>query len=164
MSKLRGGRRIQALARLMVVGAISLLAASPASASDFFVVLRAGQGCAFAVGVEPGDATPTIKELPVGAADITFTNVDTGATYLWRSRYTSSETFDPSTKSFHYVVIGNFWEGFMPGDQGPWGKVAKPGAELLFSGQLDYTRNRNDVITSFSYTGTYLDLCALLSQ
>jgi hypothetical protein len=90
--------------------------------------------------------------------------VDTGATYRWRSSYTSSETVDSSTNSSHHVVTGTFWEGFMPGDQGPWGEVEKPGAELLFIGQLDYTRDENDVITAFSHTGSYLDLCALLSE
>ncbi len=40
--------------------------------------------------------------------------------------------------------------------------VQEPGAELLLSGKLSYTVTSENVLTAFSFKGTYQDLCQLL--
>jgi hypothetical protein len=138
---------------------IFLSAASPATAAELSFTLPArDNGCAVDLQVDVDSVGPG------GPANITITNLATGASYLQRSRYTETVTFDPTTRSEHIEVIGNKWIRLYPGEPGPDGVVREPGAELLVSGTLEYTLDRKGVLTAFSLNGTYDDLCALLSE
>ena len=146
---------------LLLATGIFLFEATPASADHSFIIPASDNGCAVDLKVEAEHGSGAASTR-IGYGDITFTNLETGATYLQRSRYTSTATFDPSTKSWHVTITGNVWMALFPGDAGPSGVVRDPGLELLVSGTLEFTLNRKDVVTSFSLTGTYDDLCALL--
>jgi hypothetical protein len=94
-----------------------------------------------------------------------MSNLETGATYLQRSRYTETEIFDPSTNTLQVTITGRIWIGFFPGDLGPSGVVQWPGAALAFSGTVELTVDADTfAYTAFSYTGAYIDLCAELSD
>jgi hypothetical protein len=147
-------------AALLVAG-ISLSAASPAWAFHDFIIPARENGCGVDLHVQAEHLTDRV---PIGNGDITITNLDTGASYLQRSRYTLTETVDPKTRSVHVTTIGRIWIALFAGDEGPTGVVQEPGLELLFSGTTEATFNKKNVITSFSYTGEYQDLCALLSD
>jgi hypothetical protein len=146
---------------LVLATGIFFFAASPASADHSFILPASDNGCAVDLKLEAEHGSGTAR---IGYGDITFTNRETGATYLQRSRYISTETFDPSTRSWHINVKGNIWMPLYPGEPGPSGVVQEPGLELLVSGTLDYTLNRKGILTSFSLVGTYNDLCALLTD
>src|SRR5262245_52150057 len=76
--------------RLTSVGLAMLLPlaiAAPATAADGFVI-PAGEGCAFDVFVSATDLPEAVGDHnPVGFGNITFTNLDTGAWYLQKSRH-----------------------------------------------------------------------------
>jgi len=141
---------------------LSSLSASPASAADVSFISPADEnGCGVDLLIE---ADFSVDRNPVGYGDITFTNLETGASYLQRSRHTDTETFDPSTGNWHIVVMGKIWTPLYPGEPGPEGIVQEPGVELLTSGRLEYTLTSEGVLTEFSLDGTYVDLCAELSD
>jgi len=153
----------RAITAALLVCVITLVAASPAWAFHDFIIPADENGCGFDLHVQ-ADHLPDRARAPIGSGDITFTNLETGATYLQHSRYTATETVDPATGSVHVTIIGRIWIEFYPGDQGPSGEVQEPGLDLLFSGTIEFTVNENDVFTAFSNTGEYKDLCALLSD
>ena len=161
MSEHRGHKRRHISSVAVLVTAISLFAVSPALAFHSFTIPASQNGCGVDLQV---DAEHLSDRVPIGNGDITITNLETGATYLQRSRYSATETFDPSTKSFHVSITGRIWIALYPGDQGPSGEVQEPGAEFLFSGTVEFTYNKRGVITAFSYEGEYSDLCAELSD
>lgn len=146
---------------LTVTTGIFLVTATPASAYHSFVIPARDNGCGVDLKAEAEHGSGTASAR-IGYGDITFTNLETGATYLQRSRYTSTETFEPSTRSWHVKITGNIWMELFPGEAGPSGVVREPGLELLVSGALQFTITSKNVVTSFSLTGTYDDLCALL--
>ncbi len=145
---------------LTLVTGTSLLAASPAGADHSFTIPASENGCAVPLQVE---AEHGADRVPIGYGDITFTNLETGATYLQRSRYTGTETYDPSTQSLHVTIKGRIWHAVFPGEPGPSGVVQEPGLELLLSGKVNVTFDENGVLTAFSLDGTYTDLCEKLS-
>jgi hypothetical protein len=152
---------------LITLATLSLFAATPAAASHSFVIPADENGCGADLQVEAvhlADRAPDSDRDPLGYGDITFTNLETGATYLQRSRYQETVTFDVSTDSFHITITGRIWMQVYPGEQGPSGVVQEPGLELLTDGKLEYTLGSNDVLTAFSLEGTYIDLCAELSS
>ena len=138
------------------------IAAGPASADHSFTSPASDNGC----GVDlQADATHGSGRARIGYGDITITNLETGATYLQRSRYTATETFEPSTGSTHSpdrrklfgsVCSPETW------DRLGWSK--SQALELLVSGRLKFTLNNEFVVTAFSLNGTYDDLCALLTD
>lgn len=146
---------------LTLATGVFLVAASPASADHSFIIPASDNGCAVDLKVE---ATHGSGHARIGYGDITFTNLETGATYLQRSRYRMTETYDPSTNSWHVEIRGNIWHAVYPGEPGPSGVVQEPGLELLVSGRLNVTFDSNGAVTAFSLRGTYDDLCALLSD
>ena len=166
MSKLHGRRRRTITVLLAMMAAISLFAASPAAGASSFV-FRAGTVCAFDVQLadeeQPQDGSVGDHARAAVNADITITNLETGATYLWSSRYTGTETFDPTTKTYHVTDVGRILSWFFDGDIGPDGPVGESGALLGFDGTREYTITKKGVVTAFSFTGTYIDICALLS-
>lgn len=107
---------------------------------------------------------PTYERNPVGFGNITFTNLDSGATYLQRSRLIPNEKFDPETNTVWIEEKGRLFIQFYAGDQGPTGEVDEPGALLAFSGSLQFTWDLNTgLFTDFSYEGKVTDLCAELA-
>ena len=153
----------RAVTAAVLVSAITLITASPAWAYHDIIIPADQNGCGFDLHAQ-ADHLPDVARAPIGYGDITFTNLETGATYLQHSRYTATETVDPKTRSVHVTIIGRIWFELYPGDQGPSGEVREPGLDLLFSGTIEFTVNREGVITAFSHAGTYQDLCALLSD
>ena len=160
------GKRVRSirLATVIAIG-ITLLAVPAASAEEGFV-LPAGQGCSFDVHVEEGPSPDTGGDRnPVGSGNIIFTNLESGATYLQRSRHIGTETFDPDTNTVQVEERGRIFIWFYPEDQGPNGVVGEPGAVLAFSGPLQYTLDLDtELFLSFSYEGTYIDICAELAD
>jgi hypothetical protein len=159
------GRRSRSIRLALILGAaVTLVAAPAASAAESFIV-PAGQGCAFDVLVQPVHQEHPGDRFPIGFGNITMTNLDTDATYLQRSRYTITETFDPLTNTFKDAVTGRIWIEFYPGDEGPGGVVGEPGAALAFSGNVQVTIDADTgAYRAFSYEGTFTDLCAQLAE
>jgi hypothetical protein len=158
------GRRNQRTGLLLtLVAALSLFAASPVAAADYSEIMPADENpCGVDILLEV-DFLPTDRA-PIGYGDITFTNLETGATYVQRSRYLETWTFDASTESWHATTLGRKWIPLYPGEPGPSGVVQEPGLWILTYGKLEGTLTDNDVLTAFSLKGTYTDLCAELSS
>jgi hypothetical protein len=145
------------------VAGITLFAV-PAALADDAVVIPAGDGCAFDVLVEQTVGAPGDR-VPIGFADYTFTNVDTGDSYLQKSRVVFTETFDPETNSLLFEVTGRFYSSFFVGDQGPEGEVEFPGLLLAFKGSIQFTLGLDTgLYTAFSYQGKSVDICAELAD
>jgi len=163
MSEYGGRKRIRIWALLTLSTAIVLSPSAPARADHSFTLPASDNGCGVDLRVEAEHGSGRASSR-IGYGDITFTNLETGATYLQRSRYTETETFDPSTGSTHIQILGNIWIALYPGEPGPSGVIQEPGAELLVSGRLTITFDENFVVTAFSLNGTYDDLCALVTE
>jgi hypothetical protein len=135
------------------------------------IFLPAGLGCAFPVRGQPGEGSRAmITEFSDGRvqtidwAQANLTNLDTGETILWRSRFLIRETIDPATNELVSVVSGRHFVLLFPGDQGPSGEVGEPGALLGIVGRERITVDLDTgVVTSYSLNGQATDLCALLS-
>jgi hypothetical protein len=130
-------------------------------------VFPAGFGCAFDVGVLPNSPT-RITQFSDGRtvtqvnAEPTFTNLDTGESFVNRTRFTATETYDPVSNDILDVGSGRFVLEFFPGDQGPYGVIGNDGGLFVFAGTATLTFDLDTgQITSFSYAGTVTDLCAL---
>jgi hypothetical protein len=153
-----------------VAGAVALIAAPTAYAEKPVrtvisplppISIPAGLGCSFPISGEPDPrARQTILEFSngetriLGHANATLTNLDSGASILWRSRY--RQTANSGTGRFFFL--------FFPGDQGPFGLVGEPGALLGLIGHFELTADPDTgVITSFTLNGQATDLCAVLS-
>ncbi len=155
-----GGLTRKRLFALLAVNTGSFVsAASPATAEDSELIPASDNGCAVDLEVSVGGHDHQAR---IGTGDITITNLDNGATYLQRSRHVDTETFDPLTGNWNVTVRGNLWFPLYSGEPGPSGVVQQPGAELLLSGKLRYTVTSENVLTAFSFEGTYQDLCQLL--
>jgi hypothetical protein len=153
----------RAVTTVLLVSAITLIAASPVWAHHDIIIPADENACGFDLRAQ-ADHLPDVARAPIGFGDITFTNLETGATYLQHSRYTATEAVDPETGSVHVKIIGRIWFELYPGDQGPSGEVQEPGLDLLLSGTMEFTVNGENVITAFSLRGTHQDLCAFLSD
>jgi hypothetical protein len=135
------------------------------------IYVPAGFGCAFDVsGTPDARARQTFTTFgdgrfqTVGHANPTFTNVETGDTYVQRSRYQSTENYDPATDSVVVEASGRIFITFFPGDIGPDGIVGPPGRFIGFVGHVRLTVDPvTFAITSFQHTGTSTDICAELS-
>jgi len=163
---------------LLVIGALTI--ASPVygakpvrtvqEPSDPFVI-PAGLGCSFDV---LWDTDPSARIVDTQFADgrlarntngdPTLINLETGASFHHKARYHSLDRIDPLTNEDLFDVSGQFVAQFYPGDQGPTGVVAWPGALIRFTGNQHWTIDLNTgVVTAFSYTGQMVDICALLA-
>ena len=133
-------------------------------------VLPAGLGCAFDVGGDPdggqkitafSNGTTMVK----GDAIIKLTNLSNGSTYVQDSNYKTIETYDAANNAVFGVGKGRIFFQFYPGDQGPYGEVAEPGAILALDGDFEFTLDLNTFFyTSFSFAGQATDICALISN
>jgi ABC-type transport system substrate-binding protein len=157
-------RRNRSVRLALLLGAAVTLAAAPAVSAVEPFIIPAGLGCSFDFLVEPVHKEHAGDRFPIGFGNITMTNMETGATYLQRSRYQEIETFDPLTNTVELAITGRIWIQFYPGDQGPDGEVGEPGAALAFSGKVQLTIDADtDFYTAFSYQGRFTDLCAELA-
>ncbi|HSV41473.1 MAG TPA: hypothetical protein VLI04_22100 [Nocardioidaceae bacterium] len=156
------------LATVLAIG-VTLMGAPPASA-DHSWIYPAGEGCSFGVlmeAVHPPEPAgePGVDRKPIAMGDATLTNLDTGATYLQRVRYLGSETYAPETNTWLVEYRGRRIINFYPGDQGPNGLVEEPGLLLAFTGSIQtWVDPDTFYFTEFSFEGTYVDLCAELSE
>jgi hypothetical protein len=182
----RIARRLLTLARLtrsargaVIAVVLALLWAAPAAAAQptrtvFHHlspwVLPAGTACAFdvtAVQVS-GFAAKTIfsdgAQVITKDATALFTNEQSGASVVLRLVYRDIERFDPATGVITGSSTGQSPANFVPGDLGPFGVVASPGALLNFVGTVQYTYDTNTNVFSVpAYSGTVTDVCAALS-
>jgi hypothetical protein len=137
-------------------------------------VFPAGFGCAFDVGILPngpnGAPRVTVTEFSDGRtvtvvnADPKLTNLDTGTSYVHRSTFTATDTYDPETNTILEVASGRSLLNLFPGDQGPFGEVGENGALFAMVGHSQLTFDLDTgQITSFSYVGTVTDVCPLLA-
>jgi hypothetical protein len=134
-------------------------------------LIPAGQGCSFDVRGESSErARQTFTEfsdgriVTIGHAEPTLINLDTGNSFVQRSRYKATETFDPETNELFVEISGRFFINLFEGDQGPSGEVEEPGELLSVIGHQQFTVDPDTgVITSYSLDGRATDLCSLLS-
>lgn len=164
---------------LVVLGAVVALIAVPTGTGAKPVrtviptpepfVIPAGFGCRFDVRSAPvGSQAITEfddgRVVTIGNADITLTNLETGASYVQHSNYHGTDTLDPGANTRHLVVNGSIFIQFFEGDAGPFGEVGENGALFAFVGTLSITLDlNNEAYSAFSYHGTATDLCALLA-
>ena len=136
------------------------------------VLIPAGFGCAFDVlrEVSPDFSFQIFTDFSdgrstvVGHGNLTLTNLDTGTSYEQKSRYQFTDVYDEATNTAFSDGGGRYYFNFYPGDQGPFGEVGENGALYLFVGSNSLTFDLDtELITSFSYTGTVTDLCAILA-
>lgn len=162
MSKHRAIRR--SMTRLLLSLAIGtwLLTASPAAAADYSEIIPAVDNpCGVDILLEV-NFLPTDRA-QIGYGDIKFTNLETDATFLQRSRYREYALFDASIESWEITVVGRKWTPWYPGEPGPTGVVQEPGLWIVTYGRLEYTVTTEDVATAFTLEGTYTDVCAQLT-
>ncbi len=158
---------------LFLVSIPTALAAKPSRTviTDFApFTIPAGLGCAFDVGGEPSDGARqkvTVfsdgRTVTHGHAEPTLRNLETGASFVQRSRYKSTAIYDPESNVVFEDVSGRIYIQFFPGDQGPNGVVGEPGALLAVSGHVTLAFDLDTFLfVSFSLDGHATDLCALL--
>ena len=134
------------------------------------IINPAGQPCAFQVNFDPIEIKRTIFFYDDGSQVTklkgygTLSNPATGTTYLHHVVANSTDTYDPATNEYRTIYHGQFGVRFYAGDVGPWGVVAAPGLFLRITGRAEQTFDGDTFAsTSFSFTGTYIDICAVLA-
>jgi len=160
-------------AALALIAAPSALGAKPTKtvveAENFFI--PAGEGCPFDVEEQVAEGTTfVVKEfgdgrfVTHGNSEPILVNLETGASFVQKTRATVTETFDPVANDLFFEISGRIFVSFLPGDQGPFGEVGADGA--LFS-VIGHQRFRLDLdenlITSYSLNGQAIDICPFLS-
>lgn len=130
-----------------------------------------GEGCAFEVHFDPIEITRTIFTFKDGTEFIKykgygiFSSPDSSATFLHHVVMQRSNTYDPAANEYLSVYHGQFGIKFWPGDVGPYGVVAEPGLFLRFTGSAEQTFDGDTFVsTSFSYTGSFIDICSVLAD
>jgi hypothetical protein len=134
------------------------------------IVNPAGAPCAFEVDFDPIDIRRTFFTFADGTqlAKIdgygTLSNPASGATFLHHVVAQQVETFDPVANEYVDTYQGQFGIRLYAGDVGPWGVVAAPGLFLRITGRATQTFDGDTFAsTSFSFTGTFIDICAVLA-
>jgi hypothetical protein len=134
------------------------------------IVNPAGQPCAVEVDFNPIEIKRTILTFEDGTQFIklngygTLSNPASGASFLHHVVLQEVDTFDPVADEYRSVYQGQFGVRFYAGDVGPWGVVAAPGLFLRITGRAEQTFDGETFAsTSFSFTGAYIDICAVLA-
>jgi hypothetical protein len=134
------------------------------------IVNPAGAPCAFQVNFDPIDIKRTIftfddgREVSQLNGYGTLSNPATGATFLHHVVVTSTFTYDAVANEYKIVSSGQGGVRFYEGDVGPWGVVEAPGLFLRITGHTEQTFDGDTFAsTSFSFTGTYIDICEVLA-
>lgn len=128
-------------------------------------------GCGFAVSRQfDPNARKTYfdyadgSEMLVANNTKTITNLENGKTFTAHTAYRDMEWWDEAG-DVAGQLSGRFIFAFYPGDTGPDGVVAAPGLGLYFTGIAWFTWDPDSGhITAFSYLGSYVDVCAALSE
>jgi hypothetical protein len=133
------------------------------------LVLPSGLGCAFDVQLTPdADYRQTSFEFSDGRlmystnGSSTVTNLDDPSLSTQiRERGTVEFLYDEQANDFAVTASGQSVFYFFPGDQGPFGPVGADGGLFWIIGHVSETWDLDtDTITSFSYSGQAIDLCA----
>ena len=134
------------------------------------IINPAGQPCQFQVNFDPIEIKRTITTYDDGRQSVkihgygTLSNPANGQTFLHHVIGNSVERYDAADNEYLVNYQGQFGIRFYAGDVGPWGVVAAPGLFLRITGRAEQTFDGNTFAsTSFSYTGTYIDICAVLA-
>ena len=164
MSEYHGRRRHRIGLLMILVTALSLLTASPAAAADDPEFIPAADNpCGVDILVEAEGSPRQTDRARAGYALYTITNLESGATFVQRSRGVLTETFDGSTETWQLTVQGRFWWESFPGEPGPSGVVEEPGLWISIHGVLEVTLS-GDTATAFALRGSYRDICAELTN
>jgi len=134
------------------------------------IINPAGQPCAFQVNFDPIEIKRTLFFYADGSQVTklngygTLSNPANGKTFLHHVVANSRDTYDAATNLYRTVYQGQFGIRLYAGDIGPWGLVEAPGLFLRITGRAEQTFDGDTFAsTSFSFTGTYVDICAVLS-
>jgi len=134
------------------------------------IVNPAGQPCAFQVNFDPIEIKRTIFTFEDGTEIAklngygTLSNPASGASFLHHVVATTIGTYDAAANEYLFASQGQFGIRLYAGDVGPWGVVEAPGLFLRITGRAQQTFDGDTFAsTSFSYTGTYIDICAVLA-
>jgi hypothetical protein len=159
-------RRPKAVSRAALTFGVAIALIAPASAlgAESFII-PAGEACSFDVLAEPEQKDgAAAAHMPIGFGNITLTNLDTGVSILTKSRYTLTETEDPTANVVVVAVTGRFFLLLIPGDQGPFGEVEEGAALFRIVGETRFTVDLElNVVTDFSIDGHATDICAQLA-
>ena len=133
------------------------------------IVNPAGAPCAVQVNFDPIEIKRTIFTFEDGTQVVklkgygTLSNPASGASFLHHVVMQSVERYDPDANEYLVTYQGQFGIRFYSGDVGPWGVVEAPGLFLRITGSAEQTFDGDTFAsTSFSFTGTYIDICAVL--
>jgi hypothetical protein len=150
---------------MILVTALSLLTASPTVAADDREFIPAADNpCGVDILLESQDSPRNTDHARAGYKNYTFTSVETGATFVQRSRGVPTFTFDASTETWEVTIFGRIWLTLFPGEPGPSGVVQEPGLWISTHGVLKYTLTNEDVLIAYSLKGSYTDICAELTD
>lgn len=134
------------------------------------IVNPAGEPCAFQVNFDPIEIKPTITTFSDGREVVklkgygTLSNPASGASFLHHVVAQTTTTFDAGANEYRVTYSGQFGIRFYAGDVGPWGVVSAPGLFLRITGRAEQTFDGETFFsTSFSYSGSYIDICAVLA-
>jgi hypothetical protein len=102
-------------------------------------------------------------EASSNVAPMNITNLETGKTYVHRSDYHRTITFQADGTEL-WVIDGTFFLGLLAGDQGPEGEVGRGGADYFVTGHQSFVYDpKVDAVTSYEGDGQALDVCQVLS-
>jgi hypothetical protein len=135
------------------------------------IVNPAGQPCAVQVNFDPIEIKRTIFTFENGTEVVklngygTLSNPASGASYLHHVVAQQVTTFDPAANEYLVTYRGQFGIRLYAGDVGPWGVVEAPGLFLRITGRAEQTFDGDTFAsTSFSFTGTFIDICSVLAD
>jgi len=135
------------------------------------IVNPAGSPCAVQVNFDPIEIKRTIFTFEDGTEFVKFkgygtlSNPDSGASFLHHVVGHQVANFDADANEYVVTYHGQFGIRLYAGDVGPWGVVEEPGLFLRITGRAEQTFDGDTFMsTSFSFTGTYIDICALLAD
>jgi hypothetical protein len=163
------------VALLVLIAVPAALGAKPTRTvvgSEPFVV-PAGFGCSFDLGIDPDEKSgQAITEFSDGRIQIighgtaTVTNLETGDSFVQRSRYREIDTYDPVANDLLIEITGRYLLGLFPGDQGPFGEVGENGGAFRVIGHQTFTvdLDSDELVTSYSLNGQATDICPLISD
>jgi hypothetical protein len=146
-----------------------IVAVQPASAQEHDVVLPAGVGCEFTLGLDNIEGPPLRREFtdrngnPVSlfagkSGAVIYTNVDTGESVSFRSRGTRLlVTTDEETNTQRFEYSGNVGLVLFPTD------VPAGPSTTQISGRLVFTVDPSGVFEVQRVEGDQTDICALLA-
>jgi hypothetical protein len=95
----------------------------------------------------------------------TWTNPETGKSFVQRSRYMAVERYIAETNDLKIDITGRFFIGFIPGDIGPGGTVVTEVSTYSVVGHQSITFDLDTFLTtSYFLDGQIIDMCAVLAE